>query len=208
MIRAGLTGGIGSGKSTVAGFFADLGAYVQDGDVIAHTVMEPGGAAFDAVVQAFSEKILDADGRISRPLLGELVFQDREALETLNRLVHPRVREESARQIDAYLATGGGAPVMIFEAALLVETGVYKEYDRLIVVKCSRDDQLRRLLKRDQLSVDAAMARISSQLPLEKKLEVADHVIDTSVGLEETRHITTEVYQSLSSEEMTRPCPP
>jgi dephospho-CoA kinase len=192
----------------VAGFFAYLGAFVQDGDVIAHAVMEPGGAAFDDVVKAFSPKILDEDGRISRPLLGELVFQDREARETLNRLVHPRVREESARQATAYQAGGGDAAVMIFEAALLVETGVYKEYDRLIVVKCSREDQLRRLLQREQLSIDAAMARISSQLPLEKKLEVADHVIDTSVSLEETRRMTAQVYRSLSSGQAAGPCPP
>jgi len=204
MIRVGLTGGIGAGKSTVAGFFADLGAYIQDGDVIAHSVMEPGGAAFDNVVQAFGPEILDEDGRISRPLLGELVFQDREARETLNKLVHPRVREESARQVSAYQAGGGDAVVMIFEAALLVETGAYKEYDRLIVVKCSRDDQLRRLLQRGQLSIDAAMARISSQLPLEKKLAVADHVIDTSVSLEETRRMTAEVYRSLKTEQIAR----
>ena len=138
------------------------------------------------------------------PLLGELVFQDREARETLNRLVHPRVREESIRQLEAYTASEGDAHVMIFEAALLVETGAWKDYDCLIVVKCTRDDQLQRLLKRGRLSVDAAMARISSQLPLEKKIEVADHIIDTSVSLQETRQATAEIYRLLSSPQPAR----
>ena len=197
LIRAGLTGGIASGKSTVAGWFRELGAYVQDGDAIAHQVMEPGGAAYDAVVERFGEGILDREGVISRPLLGELVFQDPAAREELNRLVHPRVREASARLLAAYLEEGGPAPVLVFEAALLVETGLYREYDSLIVVRCSREEQLQRLLARGLLTVDGAMARIESQLPLSRKLEVADFIIDTSVSPGETRKRTEEVFREL-----------
>lgn len=197
LIRAGLTGGIASGKSTVAGWFRELGAYVQDGDAIAHQVMEPGGAAYDDVVERFGEGILDREGVISRPLLGELVFQDPAAREALNRLVHPRVREASARLLATYLDEGGTATVLVFEAALLVETGLYRDYDSLIVVRCSREEQLQRLLARGRLTVDGAMARIGSQLPLSRKLEVADFIIDTSVGPGETRKRTEEVFREL-----------
>ena len=196
--RAGLTGGIASGKSTVAGWFRELGAYVQDGDAIAHQAMMPGGAAYDDVVRRFGEGILDRDGAIMRTLLGELVFQDPAAREALNQLVHPRVREASAGMLQEYLDGGGDAPVMIFEAALLVETGAYTDYDSLVVVRCSREEQLQRLLSRGELSVDGAMARIGSQFPLDRKLEVADYVIDTSTSPEESRSQTEEVFRKLT----------
>lgn len=198
ILRVGLTGGIASGKSTVAGWFRELGAYVQDGDALAHQLMEPGGAAFDDVVAWFGDGILSRDGTISRTVLGKLVFQDREALEALNRLVHPAVRKESARLLHEYLDGGGNAPLMIFEAALLVETGIYREYDCLVVVRCSRKEQLRRLLARFALAVATAEARIDAQYPLERKLAVADHVIDTSVPLEETRKQTEELFRKLT----------
>jgi dephospho-CoA kinase len=197
ILRVGLTGGIASGKSTVAGWFRELGAYVQDGDALAHNVMEPGGTAFADVVNRFGDGILDRDGAISRPLLGELVFQDPAAREELNRLVHPKVREASARMLDQYLDRGGTAPLMIFEAALLVETGIYREYDNLVVVSCSREEQLKRLLSRGTLTVDGAMARIEAQFPLERKLAVADHVIDTSTSLEKSRKQTEKVFRRL-----------
>ncbi len=196
--RVGLTGGIASGKSTVAGWFRELGAYVQDGDDLAHLLMEPGGAVFDDVVAWFGDGILDQGGTISRTVLGNLVFQDREAMKALNRLVHPGVLEESARLLQEYLDGGGDAPLMIFEAALLVETGMYREYDRLVVVLCSREEQLRRLLSRSTLTMDDALARIEAQFPLERKLAVADHVIDTSVPLEETRKQTEELFRKLT----------
>ena len=197
IVRVGLTGGIASGKSTVAGWFRELGAYVQDGDALAHNVMEPGGTAYADVVDRFGDGILDRDGAISRPLLGELVFQDPAAREELNRLVHPKVREASARRLDRYLDGGGTAPLMIFEAALLVETGIYREYDKLVVVSCSREEQLKRLLSRGTLTVDGAMARIEAQFPLEQKLAVADYVIDTSTTPEKSRKQTEKVFRKL-----------
>ncbi len=198
IVRVGLTGGIASGKSTVAGWFRELGAYVQDGDAVAHQVMEPGGTAYDDVVARFGDGILDRDGSINRPLLGELVFQDPAAREELNRLVHPKVREASAEMLAAYIDAGGDAPVMIFEAALLVETGVYREYDSLVVVSCSREEQLLRLMSRGTLSVDGAMARIQAQFPLSRKLAVADHVIDTSTSQEQSRKQTKDVFRKLA----------
>lgn len=198
IVRVGLTGGIASGKSTVAGWFRELGAYVQDGDVLAHQVMSPGGTAYDDVVSRFGDGILHRDRSINRLLLGELVFQDPGAREELNRLVHPRVREASAQMLDAYLDDGGSAAVMIFEAALLVETGIYREYDSLVVVSCSREEQLQRLLSRGLLTVDGAMARIEAQLPLERKLAVADYVIDTSTSPERSRTQTAEVFRKLA----------
>ncbi|MBD3868481.1 MAG: dephospho-CoA kinase [Acidobacteria bacterium] len=198
IVKVGLTGGIASGKSTVAGWFRELGAYVQDGDAVAHQVMEPGGAAYDDVVGRFGDGILDRDRSINRVLLGELVFQDSAAREELNRLVHPKVREASADMLSAYLADGGSAPMMIFEAALLVETGMYREYDSLVVVSCSREEQLERLLSRGFLTVDGARARIEAQLPLSRKLAVADYVIDTSTSPEQSRIQTEKVFRKLA----------
>ncbi len=198
ILRVGLTGGIASGKSTVAGRLRELGAYVQDGDALAHRLMEPGGGAFDDMVAWFGDGILNRDGTINRTVLGKLVFQDRQALEALNRLVHPLIRRESVRLLQEYLDGGGDAPLMIFEAALLVETGMYREYDCLVVVRCSREDQLRRLLGRSALAVESAEARIDAQLPLEEKLAVADYVIDTSIALEETRKQTEELFRILT----------
>lgn len=198
MVRVGLTGGIASGKSTVAGWFRELGAYVQDGDAVAHQVMEPGGTAYDEVVGRFGDGILHPDRSINRALLGELVFQDPAAREELNRLVHPRVRQRSEQMLEAFLAEGGSAPMMIFEAALLVETGLYREYDSLVVVRCSREEQLERLLSRGILTVDGAMARIEAQLPLSRKLAVADHVIDTSTSPEQSRIQTEQVFRKLA----------
>ena len=198
IVKVGLTGGIASGKSTVAGWFRELGAYVQDGDAVAHQVLEPGGAAYDDVVGRFGDGILDRDRSINRVLLGELVFPDSAAREELNRLVHPKVREASADMLSAYLADGGSAPMMIFEAALLVETGMYREYDSLVVVSCSREEQLERLLSRGFLTVDGAMARIEAQLPLSRKLAVADYVIDTSTSQEQSRIQTEKVFRKLA----------
>lgn len=197
ILEVGLTGGIASGKTTVGGFLRDLGAFVVDADRLARDVVEPGGPAYDAVVSRFGTGVLDSGGRIDRPALGRLIFGDEDAREALDAIVHPHVRAEARRLFDE-CAREARSPVGVFDAALLVETGAYRDYSRLIVVRCSEATQLRRLLRRG-LDEPHARARIAAQLPLSKKVAVADHVIDTEGPLDETRARTENVWSALLS---------
>jgi dephospho-CoA kinase len=199
LLRAGLTGGIASGKTTVSRILAELGALVLDADEFARASMEPGGSAYARVVERFGTTILDEGGRIVRPRLARFVFSDEEARKALNAIVHPEVMAEADRRIVEY-APHGGSPIAIFDAALLVESGLYREFHRLIVVRCSRDTQIRRLLARDGFTTAEAEARIDAQASLEEKLAVAHYVIDTEGTLRETRKQTEGVYAALLSD--------
>ena len=134
VLRVGLTGGIASGKTTVAQMFSELGALVVDADEIAHRVVAAGGPAYERVVARFGRAILDDRGEVVRSRLGRLVFDDSTARAALNAIVHPEVRAEADRRIADY---AGAAPVALFDAALLVETGAYRDFDRVIVVRCA-----------------------------------------------------------------------
>jgi dephospho-CoA kinase len=199
ILRVGLTGGIASGKTTVSRILTELGAFVLDADAFARTAMEPGGGAYDRVVKRFGTTILDEDGRIVRPRLAQIVFHDDEARKSLNAIVHPVVLAEADRRIAEY-APRGVAPVTVFDAALLVESGLYRRFHRVVVVRCTRETQIRRLLARDGVSTTEAEARIDSQAPLEDKLAIADYVVDTEGTLRETRKQTEGVYASLLSD--------
>jgi dephospho-CoA kinase len=194
VLRVGLTGGIASGKSTVAGFLAELGARVIDADRIAQEAIEVGGPAHSAVVSRFGRGTLDEQGQVDRAALARLVFRDDRAREDLNAIVHPVVRAEAGRRMSE--DPGTGPPIVVLDAALLVETGFHHDLHRLVVTHCSRDSQLSRLLSRG-LSREEAEARIASQASLEAKLAVADYVIDTETSLAETRQQTRDVFESL-----------
>jgi len=198
-LRVGLTGGIACGKSTVAAILADCGAAVVDADAVAHEVIEPGGPAFDEVVARFGREALDADGRIDRARLGGIVFADAAARRELEAIVHPHVLRESRRRLDER-ARGLGARVAVLEAALLVETGAWREFDRLVVVACSRRAQIERIVGRDGLDQAEAQQRIDAQAPLARKTALADHVIRTDGPIERTRRRAREVYEELLAE--------
>ena len=192
---AGLTGGIASGKSTVAAWFASWGAHVVDADQVARDVVSPGGPAFDAVLKHFGERILAEDGAIDRIELGRIVFDsdaDRAALEAI---LHPVIRDESRRRFAAH---AGEAVLGVYEASLLVETGAHEDFDCLIVAACKPETQLSRLIERDGLGIADARKRLAAQFPLEKKVELADHVIDTNGSLEETRARARAVWDALT----------
>jgi dephospho-CoA kinase len=181
-LRVGLTGGIASGKSTVGQALAGRGALVLDGDRLAHEVIAPGGPAHAAVVQRF--------GTADRARLGTRVFADPAERQALEAIVHPAVLAELARRIAGY---AGPARIAVFEAALIVEAGAHERFDRLIVVHCSAATQLRRLVERG-LSPAEAQARIDAQAPAERKLAVADFVIDTEDSLGQTQRQVDEVW--------------
>ncbi len=192
----GLTGGIGSGKSTIARLFADEGVPVVDADQVAREVVEPGTPGLDAVVQRFGPEILAPDGTLDRKKLGERVFADEGARRELEAILHPRIAQASMQRF-AQLASEGH-PYAIYEAALLVENGSHRMMSALVVVTASERTQLARVVARDGLSEAEAEARIAAQLPLEDKVRVADYVIENDGSLEQARARTREVHRALS----------
>jgi dephospho-CoA kinase len=193
----GLTGGIGSGKSTVARMLAELGAKVVDADALARRVVEPGEPAWRDVVAEYGEDVLLPDRTIDRKKLGDIVFGDEAKRKRLNAITHPRIAAASQAEIGAHRAAG--APIVIYEAALLVENGIHRGLDGLIVVTASPETQLRRLVGRDGSGEHAARARIAAQLPAEQKIAAATHVVDNSGSLEETRRQVEAVWRQLLS---------
>ena len=198
MLRVGLTGGLASGKTFVGRALADLGCYLIEADKLGHQVMMPGAEAYDGIVREFGPTVLDAEGRISRRKLSGIVWNNPERLEKLNSLVHPPVRErEESRMAD--IARTDPNAIVVVEAAILVETGRYKDFDRLIVVTCSSGQQMERALERGSYNKEEILARLSRQLPLEQKLRVADYVVDTSGTKEATLEQVRRVYAALLS---------
>ena len=182
--RVGLTGSIASGKSTVAKRLKDRGIPVIDLDKVGHEVLRRRHEAFEPVVAEFGDGILGPDGEIDRKKLGAVVFNDPAARERLNRIMHPKIREEEARRVGAMAEDGVQA--VVTEAALLIETGQKKRFDFFVVVGCDPAVQIARLMKRDGSTAEQARSRIDAQLSFEEKKAEADWVIDTSGEKEQT----------------------
>jgi len=185
MLRLGLTGGIASGKSAVAAMLREIGFAVLDADGLAHKLIEPGQPAYAEVLKEFGPSIVDPSGRVDRAKLGAIVFADQPKLDRLNAIVHPRVAEVVFSQFEAWRRSGVRDAVFV-EAALLIESGIHKKLDGLVVCWCMPEQQLERLLARG-LSETEARRRITVQLPVEEKLRLATEKIDCSGTLEETR---------------------
>jgi dephospho-CoA kinase len=184
MLRYGLTGGIASGKSTVAAMLRELGFPVLEADRIAHQVIEPGQPAYAEVIAEFGQEILDADQHINRSRLGAIVFNDRARLDQLNAIVHPRVEQEMIRQL-AELAQIGNHAAAFVEAALIFEANLHKKLDGVVVAWCLPEQQLARLIERG-LSEPEARKRIAMQMPVQEKLALATDKIDCAGSLQET----------------------
>jgi dephospho-CoA kinase len=185
MLRAGLTGGIACGKSTVAAILREMGFRVLDADLLAHQLIEPGQPAYEEVLREFGREICDAQGRIDRARLGAIVFADAVKLARLNKIVHPRVLEASDRQFAEWAKTEPHGAAFI-EAALLVEAGYHRRLDRLVVAWCTPEQQRERLIARG-MSSEETQRRIGAQMPIEEKKRFATDLIDCSGTLEETR---------------------
>lgn len=197
MLRVGLTGSIAVGKSFVTSILASLGCHTLDADETAREVVLPGSPGLEAVARAFGRDILNADGALNRRHLGELIFGDDEKRQRLNHILHPFIiarQDEIMREWEREEPQGIG----IIDAALMIESGGYRRFDKLIVVHCRPEVQLERLMLRNSLSRDEAQARIDSQMPQAEKQRFADYLIDTSDGFEPTRTRTNEVYNELS----------
>jgi len=198
MLKVGLTGGLASGKSFVGHALADLGCHLIEADRLGHEVLLPGGEAYDGVVGEFGTGILNPDGTIHRKRLAAEVFGKPERLAVLNSLVHPPVfRRENALMKEYESQDPRG--IAVVEAAILIETGSYKRFDRLILVVCDEASQLERAVKRDNGDVEELRARLQRQMPVEEKKRFADYLIDTSGSKEETLRQTRVVYDALRS---------
>jgi dephospho-CoA kinase len=203
MLRVGLTGSIAVGKSFVTSVFAELGARVLDADMTAREAVAGGTPGLRAVTEAFGADILQADGTLDRVRLGAQVFMDEKKRLLLNSILHPFIiaaQDERLKKWEAEDPRG----IAIVDAALMIESGGYSRFDKLIVVHCRPEIQLERLMARNSVSREDAERRIGAQMPQEEKKRYADFLIDTSFGFEDTRHRTGEVYEQLREIERAR----
>ena len=189
MITFGLTGGIACGKSTVTKVFARHGIPIVDADVVAREVVKRGTQSLKAIVATFGDQYLLPDGTLDRIKLGALVFEDKQSMFALNLIMGPAIQEESARQLQAF--HNQGHRLVGYDAALICEMGNADKYRPLIVVYCPRDTQIERLMKRNSLTREQAVARIDAQMPVEQKVHMADEIIYTWGTIEES-NIQTE----------------
>jgi dephospho-CoA kinase len=184
MLRVGLTGGIASGKSTVAFMLRERDCQVLEADPLGHELLEPGQSAYDEVVREFGDDILGPGDKVDRQKLGAIVFSNPAKRTRLNQILHPRILEV-VRQWFSALDRPGGPELAVVEAALIIEAGFHKELDKLIVCWSRPEQQLARLVERGLTNEQAAL-RIASQMPTEEKRALADEVIDCSGAIEET----------------------
>lgn len=198
MLRAGLTGSIAVGKSFVSSVFSESGCHVLDADQTAREVVAPDSPGLRAIVAAFGREVLRLDGALDRAKLGAIVFADETKRARLNAILHPLIinaQDDWLRRCEAEDPRGIG----IVDAALMIETGSYKRFDKVIVVCCRPELQLERLVKRDGLTIAEAGRRIAAQMPQAEKKRHADYLIDTSNGFDEARAQALAVYQKLKA---------
>src|SRR5437870_1939999 len=196
MLKVGLTGSIAVGKSYVVSVLGELGCVTFDADKVAHSVMEPGRPAYADIVKDFGEGVLAPEGSIDRQKLGAVVFADEARRMRLNEIVHPRVIEEQNRLLQQAEAKDPNG-IAVIDAALMIESGGYKRFDKLIVVYCDRETQIERLMRRNQVTRDDAERRVAAQMSSDEKREYADYEIDNSDGYDETRQQVVELHSEL-----------
>lgn len=192
----GLTGNIGSGKSTVADLFKELGAELIDADQVARNVVQPGMPALVELTSAFGEQILNTDKTLNRQVVADIVFNSEEKRGILNNIIHPRIYEEINKQIDEYRLEG--AEFVFIEAALLVEKkGLINVIDKLIVVSIDKKIQAQRLIERGGINPEQIDARIDAQISNEEKTKLADYIIDNNHDLNKTRDQVNKIWEKL-----------
>ncbi len=196
MLQVGLTGGMATGKSTVGAELVRLGCHLLKADELGHKLLEKEGICYEPVVSAFGRAILDHNGNIERRRLGMVVFNESGALDRLNAIIHPAVFAYEAQWLESVKASEGHV-IAIVEAAILIETGNYKNFDKLIVTWCSEELMVERAVARSGWTPEEAQRRIARQMPMEEKKQFADYLIDTSGTMESTIEQTRVVYAAL-----------
>jgi dephospho-CoA kinase len=190
MLTIGLTGGIGSGKSTVSDMFQELGVPVIDSDIIAREVVEPGEPGLEGIIRLFGPEVLHTDGTLDRRQLRGLVFDNPNARSQLEQLLHPLIRERSQQRLAAL-----DTAYAILAIPLLVEAGLQTTVDRVVVVDCPEQVQVERICERDQVTPDQARSVLAAQCSREQRLQVADDIIDTNVPYEHIRQQVNSLHQ-------------
>lgn len=199
MLKIGLTGSIAVGKSFVCGCLGELGCHVLDADLTAREVVAKGTDGLAEIVRHFGDNVLLSDGQLDRKKLGAIVFSDKGKRESLNSIVHPRVIEAQNKWISE-IEKQDPDGIAVIDASLMIESGGYKRFDKLIVVWCEPAIQLKRLMLRDELSEESAKMRIAAQMPQDEKKRYADLLIDTSLGFGDTRRQVERVVSQLRIE--------
>ncbi len=198
MIKVGLTGGYASGKSFVASELERLGCYLIYADLLGHQVLEPDGEAYAPTVEAFGWEILGSDGRIDRKKLGAMVFRTPDLLQTLTGFVHPAVFRLEEQMLNGFQAENPRG-IAVMEAAILIETGRYRMFDRLILTVCDEDTQILRGITRAGLTAEQVRQRMRQQMTVEEKTAYADYVVDTSDEKQETIRQVGAIYRNLQA---------
>lgn len=198
----GLTGGVASGKSLVSGEFKKLGALIIDADAVAREITVKGTPVYAAIVREFGGGILKEDGSIDRKALGRIVFSDGVKLSLLNKLTHPEIIARIRRGIEE-LKKNYPDPLIVVDAALLIEAGLHREMDRVIVVYADTERQTERVMKRDGLTREEAKERINAQMPIGEKVRLADYVIDNNNGIDRAVTEARAVYEKLKNKPAT-----
>ena len=198
MLKVGLTGGIASGKSHVDQILKELGCHVFDADQIARDVVLPDKEGYEKVVAEFGSEILQEDGLIDRAKLGSIVFGDESKRRKLNTILHPIIIAEQDRALRS-VEEADPKGIAVIDASLMLETGSYKRFDKIVVVYCDGEVQIQRLMHRNKYSREEAEARVASQMPSEEKFKYADYLIDTSGTFEQTREQVVKLFEQLRS---------
>ena len=196
MLIVGLTGGVASGKTAVSQVLKEEGAYIIDADQIARELVQPQKPAWNELIKAFGQEILQEDGSIQRKKLADKIFVDPKQRKLLNQILHPRIKEEMDRRTKE-IGEKDPQAIVVIDAPLIVELGDHREMDKLIVVTSTQTQQIERLKDRDRTNTEEALRIVSSQMPLEEKLKFADYVIRNEGSMEETKKRAKEVYQEL-----------
>jgi dephospho-CoA kinase len=196
MMHVGLTGGIGSGKSTVAAMFSKRGAYVIDYDELAHYVVEPDKPAWKDIVEFFGESVLKEDRTLDRPRMGEIVFADKDKRKKLESFIYPRLAEEYSNRISKILEKDHDA-IIIADVPLLFETGMQNMFEKIILVYATREQQLSRTIERGGLDKENALRRLEAQMPLDEKITRSDYVIHNTNSLAATETEVQTVWEDL-----------
>ena len=198
MYVIGLTGGICSGKSAVAKYLKTLGAVVWDADVVARKVVMPGHRGYEQIREAFGEIFFSKDGTLDRKRMGDYIFANPDKREVLNAIVHPLVEEDLVKSLGDYRK--GNVQVVILDVPLLLESGMDRYADTVWVTSCGEDEQIRRLMQRNTLSIQQAWERLDAQMPDVQRRQNAQRVIDTSQDVEDTQRFLRAVYEELLEE--------
>ncbi len=197
-VLVGVTGGMGSGKSTVSGMMSELGGHIIDADQICRRLVEPGKPAWKEIVECLGSEIVLPDETLDRKKIAQIIFNDAEKKKSLEEILHPKVFEEEQVEFEA-ISFKNPSSIVVLDAALLIESGNYRKVDKVVVVACSEEQAIKRIVARGRFTEDDARQRIRTQMPLDAKKAVADYILENNSSLESLNRSVEELYENLKA---------